>query len=373
MIEGQEITLLMPRLGLIAFSALVISLPGCERPEPIQFTSSDTVLGLDEELRDQVQKAVRDYTGTALVPRMLGDEEFDTDQIMHGQSVYMKRCQQCHGVTGDGKGPVAGSLYPRPRDYRKGVFKFTSTPYGSKPRRADLITTVTRGVPGTSMPSFDLLPKKDLEAVVDYVLILTHRGELEGSLGYEAAAEEELDADYIPDYVTEIVGDWHSAEYATVRPLTPMPEFTAEHIRAGRKAFLTKGCSKCHAEDGRGHMPGNIGKDTWGFTTSAADLTSGMLRGGQRPTDIYQRIFSGINGTPMPAFKNTLSSEPETIWNLVAYVLSVSNSRRPRESTVKGRPPVRLGDIPPAGMLKAYPTAASEAAADKQSKDENGE
>jgi mono/diheme cytochrome c family protein len=210
------------------------------------------------------------------------------------------------------------------------------------------------------MPSFDRLSKADLDAVIDYVLMLTHRGELETSLGYEAEAEEELDPDYIPEYATDIVDGWHTAEYSTVRPLTPMPEFTAEHVNAGRKAFLSKGCSKCHAEDGRGHMPGNIGKDVWGHTTSAADLTSGMLRGGQRPEDIYQRIFSGINGTPMPAFANTLKSEPETLWNLVAYVLHVSNTRRPAESKVKGKPPERLGITPPAGLLKPYPTAASE-------------
>ncbi|MFK7820273.1 MAG: cytochrome c [Planctomycetaceae bacterium] len=347
------------RLSLVTCLAL-FGLVGCERAEPLQFVSSEQVLGLEDELRSEVEKYVRDYTGSATTPKMLGDDEFDPDQLAHGQAVYMKRCAQCHGVSGDGKGPVAGSLYPRPRDYRRGIFKFTSTPYGSKPKRSDLEKTLIRGVPGTSMPSFDRLSKKDLKAVVDYILMLTHRGELEYQLGSEAENEEELDPEYVPEYAEGIVDDWHTAQYQTVRALTPQPEFTAENVEAGRKAFLSKGCSKCHAEDGRGHMPGNIGKDTWGFTTSAADLTSGMLRGGQRPEDIYQRIYSGINGTPMPAFKNTLGGEPETIWNLVAYVLYVSNSRR-------------NGALPPAGMLKPYPTAASssEAASDEDSEDDD--
>ena len=329
----------------LAMVTSILLLSGCERAEPIRFQASDAVVELDDGLEEEVLNYVREYSGTAAHPEMLGDEEFDEDVLLQGQAVYMKRCQQCHGITGDGKGPVAASMYPRPRDYRQGIFKFTSTPYGAKPRRDDLIRTVTRGVPGTSMPSFDRLVKRELHAVVDYVLMLTHRGEIERILGYEAEMEEELDEEYVPEFAEQIEESWHEAEYSTVRPLTPMPEFTAEHVVAGRKAFLTKGCSKCHGEDGRGHTEGNIGKDAWGFSTRAADLTSGMLRGGQLPEDVYRRIISGINGTPMPGFRNSLSGEPETIWDLVAYVLYVSNRRR-------------QGDVPPAGLMKPYVTTA---------------
>ena len=89
-------------------------------------------------------------------------------------------------------------------------------------------------------------------------------------------------------------------------------------------------------------------RDEWGNPTRAADLTSGMLRGGQQPLDIYRRIYGGINGTPMPGFGNQLSSEPETIWNLVAYVMSVSNRRR-------------FGEAPPPGPMAPYvPAEAAE-------------
>ena len=43
------------------------------------------------------------------------------------------------------------------------------------------------------MPSFALLPPKDLDAVVDYVLTLTHRGELESQLADEAEFNESID------------------------------------------------------------------------------------------------------------------------------------------------------------------------------------
>ena len=84
-------------------------------------------------------------------------------------------------------------MIPKPRDYRPGIFKFTSTTYGAKPLREDLIRTVKRGIRGTSMPAFALLPPGDLDAVVDYVLTLTHRGELEAQLADEAEFTDSLD------------------------------------------------------------------------------------------------------------------------------------------------------------------------------------
>lgn len=342
----MQASLNLSTIGLL----LIVSVTGCERAEPVRWTSSKLVGELpDEELQKQLVEIVRENSGTAAEPRMVSypKEDFDFElRLKHGQAVYMKRCVQCHGVNGDGNGPAADSLYPRPRDYTKGIFKFTSTPYGSKPRRKDLVSTVRKGVTGTSMPRFNRLPDKDVDAVVDYVMVLAQRGELEFQLAMEADAAEELDPDFVPDFVDDVTDRWKTAKSGLTQPLTPQPELTPERAKLGREAFLSKGCSKCHGEDGRGHTKDNIGKDSWGYATRAADLTSGMLRGGQEPVDIYRRILNGINGTPMPGFKNALQSEPETIWNLVAYVLEVSNRRR-------------LGDTIPAGLMKPYDTTAN--------------
>ena len=107
--------------------------------------------------------------------------------------LYSRYCVQCHGVNGDGNGVAATYMIPKPRNYQMGIFKFTSTSYGSKPLREDLLRTVRRGVRGTSMPAFPLLPPKDLEAVVDYVQSLTRRGELETKLAEQAEFDEQID------------------------------------------------------------------------------------------------------------------------------------------------------------------------------------
>ncbi len=334
---------------ILGLSILLFAACGCQRSEPVQWEASAQVQKLAPALATQVSAAVQAQSGTVLLPKLLTDVEPKSERdkfareltLKHGQDVYTKRCVQCHGVSGDGNGPVANNLYPRPRDYRRGIFKFTSTPYGGRPRREDLIATLHRGIIGTSMPSFRLLPKKDIQSVVDYVLVLAQRGELEYQLASEAEASEELLDEDIPDYVENVGNHWQEAAATLTQPLTPEPQLTPERVALGREAFLTKGCSKCHGEDGRGHTKDNIGKDSWGHSTRAADLTSGMLHGGQDPIDVYRRILNGINGSPMPGFKSALESEPETIWNLVSYVLSVSNRRRE-------------GTAIPAGRMKPY-------------------
>lgn len=102
-----------------------------------------------------------------------------TDETGRPRGLYRKHCAHCHGITGDGNGPTASFLNPYPRDYRAGLFKFKSTPIGSRPLHDDLKKIVIDGVPGTAMPSFRLLPDQEIEALVEYVKYLAIRGETE--------------------------------------------------------------------------------------------------------------------------------------------------------------------------------------------------
>lgn len=331
----------IPTCAVIAAASCLALFAGCQKAPAGSYKLTAEAADLKAELQQKIVVLLEEHCGTPLSPKMLADDKSDARRLQHGRDVYLRRCVQCHGMNGDGAGPAAAMLYPKPRDYRRGFFKFTSTPYGMKPHKEDLLRTVRRGVPGTSMPAFDLLPEQDLQDVLDYVLVLTHRGELEFLVVTEAKAAEEIDPPVVTDSITDITDAWSRAAEEVVLPVTAEPKLTLDHVVAGKQAFLTRGCSKCHGEDGRGQTPDNLRgdlKDAWGHVTRAADLTSGMLHGGREPIDVYRRIFSGINGTPMPSFKATLASEPETVWNLVAYVLYLSNERR-------------RGGIPEAGVL----------------------
>jgi mono/diheme cytochrome c family protein len=311
---------------------------GCSRPPDATFGSSAQVDKLTPEQKAQIQRVLGEQCGTPQSPRLLGSPAVSRAHLRQGAALYSRHCVPCHGVTGDGDGVVASYMVPRPRDYRRGIFKFTSTTYGSKPLREDLIRTVRRGIRGTSMPSFGLLAPGDLEALVDYVLVLTHRGELEGEMAEEALVSDSIEPQRVKEMIATVLDRWALARAKVVYPTTPMPEFTPAVLEQGKKAFLTLTCHQCHGEDGRGQMPTNIGMDAWGNPTKAADLTSGMLRGGTEPLDLFRHIDAGINGTPMPSHHDMLQKEPERIWHLVGYVLQIADSRRD-------------GHVPDSGLL----------------------
>ena len=196
----------------------------------------ESVNELPGMLQTEVRTQIRQYAGTYDDPKLLTDDRMAKSTLKLGQAVYQKRCVQCHGVSGDGNGPVAQYLYPKPRDYRKGMFKFTSTPFGSRPQKADLVRTIRQGIHGTSMPAFKLLPEAEIDAVVDYVLVLTQRGEVEEQITVMAEQEDEVDPELIADDVIPfIVSRWEQSQQEQIAPLTPQPVFTRRTHSCGER------------------------------------------------------------------------------------------------------------------------------------------
>src|SRR5438874_556639 len=85
-----------------------------------------------------------------------------------GGAIYIRNCVHCHGEKGDGKGPSAELLLPKPRDFTKGLYKIRSTA-NKTPTDRDLFRIITEGMPGTSMPAWAVLPEKDRHNLVAYL------------------------------------------------------------------------------------------------------------------------------------------------------------------------------------------------------------
>ena len=260
--------------------------------------------------------------------------------------LFREHCVHCHGITGSGDGPTALFLNPYPRDYRRGIFKFTSTGPGARPTTADLKRTLMDGIPGTSMPSFALLPEDEVDALVEYVKYLAIRGETELSLMYYIEQEEEipLERDSLVAEMSAVVQTWEAAEDQIVIPAQDaLPPLETEEerlasIARGREIFRdgkNAQCIKCHGPNGLGDggqlLYDDWNKDKtlenmefWALPAQQLDprnLRLGIYRGGRRPVDLYRRIYAGIKGTPMPAAGNVL--EPQQIWDLINYVRSL--------------------------------------------------
>ena len=245
-------------------------------------------------------------------------------RLAPGEEVYALNCAGCHGVTGDGAGPAARFLNPRPRNYRKAVYKFTSTASGQRPLRVDFFRTVTRGLVGSSMPGFPLLPEESRHDVVEYVRYLSMRGEFERLFLDFTYEDPELPD---PAELAEIVYDrWNPTLQRAVYPDAIEPDFDAESVARGQELFLDTGvtnCASCHGDEGKGDGYNAAAyDDDWGYKIIPRDLTSGVYRAGNSPDDLWRSIATGIGGTPMGAFRGNLSGED--IWHLVHYIQALS-------------------------------------------------
>lgn len=346
--------------------------PGCVRPVEREFSPADASRKLSSKHQTQIAEGLMRMFGTPDAPRLQTTESPDTEnvegenskqrpawvplvsseQLARGAAIYHKRCVGCHGVGGDGNGTAAAYLRPRPRDYRKGIFKFTATPYGAKPTRQDLVRVIRRGAKGTSMPAFPWMPNDELEDLIEYVILLSQRGEVEAAVAqaaeFDYEPQEAIEIDEFTGALAEVRASWETAADQAVQPVTAEPPYNDESVRIGRALFLKENCNKCHGDALEGQiawlnpeflarqksLPEDqrelINYDAWGEPAPAADLTARMLHGGRRSLDIYRRIHTGINGTPMPAFGELFAAEPDKIWHLVHYVRHVLDGGDPR-------------------------------------------
>jgi DMSO reductase family type II enzyme heme b subunit len=207
-----------------------------------------------------------------------------------GKAVYELKCMGCHGDKGDGKGAAAELLMPRPRDFTSGLYKIRTTA-NKVPTDQDLFRIITDGMPGTSMPSWAVLPDKDRWNLVAYIKAF--------------AADKFKEAPKKLELPKEVAS-------------------SAESIKRGKEMFEAIECHKCHGTEGRGDGPSRAElKDEWGHPIAPANLTKRWtFRGGASRTEIATRLAAGVLGTPMPTFIDSVE-KPEDIWHLTNFILSL--------------------------------------------------
>ncbi len=246
-------------------------------------------------------------TGSLLVSGVAGAQDFEArgfrlvppspretsaENLAAGKTLYGENCEQCHGDQGDGQGVMADLLDPRPRDFRRGVYKIRRTMQGELPTDRDLFRIVGIGMPGTSMPAWQgILSDAQIWQVVDYI----------------KSFSEDF-ADYPAEQQFRIDG---------------LPDATPESIARGTEVYVKAECAKCHGESGRGNGPSaSEQEDEWENKIWPADLTQPWaLRGGSTAEDLYRTVTTGVNGTPMPSFSDAWTHED--LAHLANYLHSI--------------------------------------------------
>ena len=244
-----------------------------------------------------------------------------------GKKVYEQHCVQCHGEKGDGEGPAAVHLSPRPRDFTSGKFKLRTTPSGALPTDEDLKRVVRLGMPYSSMPPWPKLTDAEVDGVVQYLK-------------------------------TFYAGFADPAQAPKPIALGAAPTSTKESVAKGKELYSSLGCIRCHGEAGRGEGPSAPTlKDDLNHPIRAADLTRRWtFRGGPKREDIFRTFSTGLNGTPMPSFFDAVT-EPDR-WALTDYVYSLGDADVPNYATLIVARPLE-DDIDPAKGASLFAGAAS--------------
>lgn len=243
------------------------------------------------------------------------------EAIEKGRLTFFKRCSFCHGLLGDGNGPAAQFLEPRPRDFTPGTFKFRTTQSGELPLDENLFRTISRGLKGTAMQAFD-------NEVIKNGLTEEERWQV--IFFIQTFAQEFSDPELDP--------------YKKI--MTPSMQkipYSEESVAKGKQVFEKAKCWECHGKGGKGDGFATLDKkDDWGFPIRIRNLTQPWkIKAGAEVEDIFTRLSTGINGTPMPSFIDSLKEEER--WHLANFIKSLQ--KVPTDQQVLKALPIN-GDIP---------------------------
>jgi cytochrome c oxidase cbb3-type subunit 2 len=190
-------------------------------------------------------------------------------------------------------------MLPHPRDFTKAVYKIRTTASGEIPTDDDLRHIIEVGMPGTAMPEW----KSRLSA-----------GEIRSVIQY--------------------LKSFSTSSFKSPAKAIAIGKAPSGSGDEGKAVFQKLECYKCHGMGGRadGKSAPTL-KDDYGNPIRPADLTENWkFRGGNSVSDIYTRLRTGLDGTPMPSFQDALDNKlitDEQLWRVAQYVHSLSPEKAP--------------------------------------------
>ena len=203
---------------LLVASVLTTAAAGCARQPDLPYVDSKEVQKLKPEMKEKVHSILAHYCGTPQAPKLLGNDQVSPAHLKRGRRSLFTllhpvprqhgRRERRRGGLHDSQAPrlPAGHLQVHLHDLRSQAASRRLAPHreARHPRNFDAVV--------------QLAAAQDQEAVVDYVLTLTHRGELETQLADEAVFNESIDQARVPEMITAILTRWNQARSQVVYP-----------------------------------------------------------------------------------------------------------------------------------------------------------
>jgi mono/diheme cytochrome c family protein len=212
-------------------------------------------------------------------------------KLIRGRAIYSDKCVVCHGETGKGN-----PMHPVGRQA-----KDLSTPAArERLTRTRMVDVTTNGLSATGMLSFrDQLKKRDIEAVVDYMItaILLPEMKISGTDAHAGRAGK---------------APTGAGSSSPADPSLAFPEGLKGDATKG-KAFYHANCATCHGDKGDGQGP-----RAYFINPRPVSFLSEKSRASLSRPALFTIVSAGKLGTEMPAWRQVLS--PQEIADVSEYV-----------------------------------------------------
>jgi mono/diheme cytochrome c family protein len=233
-----------------------------------------------------------------------------------GRELYGQYCVGCHGENGDGAGPAARFLDPKPRDFRLGRLKFAGVQSGDPPRDEDYLRTIEHGLRGTAMPSFALLSLDERRALVAYIREFIDPTKRKPPGDALAIAKNPWAKD--PRGAVEMgkrVYHTHAKCWSCHPVYASQEEFSAYYKEAGL------------GDQERRPDPSHsvVTESSWGAPIRAPNFLVDRVKTGFELEGLVRVIQAGVGGTAMPTWAGAL--KPKELWGLAYYIRSLALKR----------------------------------------------
>jgi len=251
------------------------------------------------------------------------------EQLNIGKSVYAEYCMACHGADGKGNGVASKGLIPPPRNFTLGLYKFGKVVAGELPHDKDMVHIIQNGLNGSAMFPWDI---SDGQANAVWQYIKT----------------------FAPDV-------WDGRDKKLGKPLIVnndpfgLPRKTFA-IQKGKEVYHgVAQCQSCHrayvsmqelSDINFKYNEERLALDDFdedlydlklqdsdhNYRSLPPDFTWHWVRSAKTVEDIYIRLLSGVSGSGMPSWIDTITDEE--IWAVSYYVKSLMELKDSREREV---------------------------------------
>jgi len=229
----------------------------------------------------------------------------DQRRLETGARLYASNCATCHGAGGDAIGGV---------NLRTGQFKRVSTDL-------EIMETVIRGVPGTTMPA-NAMASTDLVALVTYIRAMKDFGARSVTVGDAARGKVlfEGKGDCLSCHRVEHRGSYAGPDLSEVG--AALSAAALEDKLLDPQATAQPGNRTVHAvtRSGRVVTGRRLNEDTWSVQ---------LIDGSGRLVSLLKSELKQyeVQPTTMPSYKTSMT--PEERADVVGYLLSLQPQRGP--------------------------------------------